>query len=94
MDITMCKGNGCLLSLKCKRYLAKPGMHQSYFTDAPYRVVNDKTECAYFWEVSQSSELTQLKETTDEERRIAETDIGGIEETEQTTGERFEGSGE
>lgn len=37
--------------------------HQSYFTDAPYRVINDKTVCYFFIDNSESGYLTQQKET-------------------------------
>jgi len=74
MDITMCHAHGCLLSLNCKRFTAKPSELQAYFTDAPYRVVNGKTECEYFW---------NTKDNEDEERRIGENEPNGIEETKQ-----------
>lgn len=54
--------------------MAKPNEYQSYFTDAPYRVVNGKTECEYHWIIN---------ETENEERRFGENEPNGIEETKQ-----------
>lgn len=79
--IIKCNGQGCLLSLHCKRYAPIKEDNTEYFTDAPYRVVNGKTECAYQW-------IT--KEETNGERRIGETDIRGVEEIEQGNGEETE----
>lgn len=31
-DITMCKGENCIIKNKCKRYTAKSSEHQSYFS--------------------------------------------------------------
>ena len=62
MDITMCKADGCLLALKCKRYTAKASERQSWFTEAPYRVVNGKTKCDMFWSETSESILNQLND--------------------------------
>ena len=70
MDITMCKADGCLLSLKCKRYISQPSEIQSWFTEAPYRVVNGKTECDMFWGETNESILNQLNEIMNGNERI------------------------
>lgn len=85
MDITMCKADGCILALKCKRYTAKESEMQSYFTDAPYRIVNGETKCEMFWGETQDSIMNQLNEIVngkDNERRTGETGTQRIKETE------------
>jgi hypothetical protein len=60
-DISMCKGESCLLRLNCHRYTAtaEPLM-QSYFEEPPYKmnIMLDEhigslgvvtLSCAYFW---------------------------------------------
>lgn len=84
----MCKADGCILSLKCKRYTANSSWMQSYFTDSPYRVINGETKCEMFWGETQDSIMNQLKDITngeDNERRTGENDDRGIEEKEQRT---------
>lgn len=46
MDVTMCKGEGCLLRKNCWRYIgpAQP-QYQSYFVVPP---IQDK-KCDYYW---------------------------------------------
>jgi len=67
MDITLCKGNGCLLRDKCKRATSKPSEMQSWFTDEPFRIVEGKFTCEMFWGEPQTEILNQLKEITNEE---------------------------
>jgi hypothetical protein len=69
--VMMCHAHGCLLSLNCKRFTAKPSEQQAYFTDAPYRFINNETICEYYIN------------NEDEERRIGENEPNGIEETKQ-----------
>jgi hypothetical protein len=73
MYVSKCKGDGCLLSLKCKRFTSEESEQQSYFTDAPYRVIGTETKCDYF--INQE----------DEKGRTGSDDIGGVEEEKQTT---------
>ena len=80
MDITMCKADGCLLALKCNRYTAKTSEVQSWFTEAPYRVVKGKTECDMFWGETSESIINQLNEIMNGNER---TDKGNSEEFEQ-----------
>ena len=80
MYVRKCKGDGCLLSLKCKRFTSEESEQQSYFTDAPYRVVGTETKCEYFIN------------NEDEERGTGETKPNGIEETKQDTGNGLEES--
>ena len=71
MYVSKCKGDGCLLSLKCKRFMDKDSEQQCYFTDAPYRVIGTETKCE------------QFINNEDEERGIGEIEPNGIEETKQ-----------
>jgi len=80
--IPFCLGSGCLLSLHCKRYHPIKEDNTEYFTDAPYRVVNGKTECIFQW--------IQKQETENGERGISETDFGRTETTEQGNGKEIE----
>jgi hypothetical protein len=57
-DISMCKGNNCLLRVKCYRYTAKAEeLGQSFFSEPPY-VLKDfdsatgtvVLQCDYFWD--------------------------------------------
>jgi len=46
MDITMCEGKNCDLSITCYRYTATPSKYiQSYFTEAPI----ENGECEYYY---------------------------------------------
>lgn len=47
-DITMCKGNGCILRGTCYRFKAVPDMYQSYFMGS---VNNDDNTCDYYWKM-------------------------------------------
>ena len=39
MDISMCKGESCLLRLNCHRYTATPDeLNQSYIFEPPYKM--------------------------------------------------------
>ena len=80
MYVNKCKGDGCLLSLKCKRFMDKDSEQQCYFTDAPYRVIGTETKCEYFIN------------NEDEERGTGEIEPNGIEETKQDTGNGLEKS--
>jgi hypothetical protein len=45
----MCKGEGCPLKEKCKRFTSKPfEAGQYFFKETPYD--KDKKECNYFWD--------------------------------------------
>ena len=71
MNTQMCKGDGCLLSLKCKRFVTDETKPMFVFTDAPYRVINNETKCDYF--INQDNE----------KGRTGEIEPNGIEETKQ-----------
>ena len=73
MNTQMCKGDGCLLSLKCKRFVTDETKPMFAFTDAPYRVINNETKCDYF--INQEHE----------KGRTGSDDVGGTEEEKQTT---------
>jgi len=73
MNNQMCRGDGCLLSLKCKRFVTDETKPMFVFTDAPYRFINNETKCDYFINKDH------------EESRTGETDIRGIEDAKQTT---------
>lgn len=63
----LCKGDGCLLAYRCKRFTEQPIEGQEYFTDAPYRVIDDTLHCDMFWSDSESSPYEQLKEITNDQ---------------------------
>jgi len=84
MDITLCKGNGCLLRDKCKRATSKPSEMQSWFTDEPFRIVDGKFTCEMFWGEPQTEILNQLKEITNE--RPEGYDYKGIDEIKGSAG--------
>lgn len=47
-DITMCKGDGCLIKMSCHRYTAQEDKHgQSYFAETPEQYYGD---CNYYIE--------------------------------------------
>ena len=75
MDITMCKGEGCPVKEKCKRFIAEPGMMQSYFVGIPGkydRYENSPTisrkqydmvwRCDMFWGEEQEGIMSILKD--------------------------------
>lgn len=87
-DYSLCKGDGCLLAFRCRRFTEKPSSQQYYFTDAPYKIVNDALHCDYFWGETQDSIYEQLKDITDakdNKRGIGKDAIGRTEETKQGT---------
>lgn len=69
MDITMCKGDGCPVKERCKRFNAEPGMMQSYFVDTPgkWEEVQRKYgrkilwNCDMFWGEQQDQILQTLE---------------------------------
>lgn len=55
MDISMCKGDGCLVKDTCYRFTAKPDeVAQSYFTEVPW----DGEGCKHFMPIVDTKELT------------------------------------
>ena len=80
MSNQMCRGDGCLLSLKCKRFVADGTKPMHVFTDAPYRVVGTETKCEY------------CINNEDEERGTGEIELNRIEETKQDIGNGLEES--
>jgi hypothetical protein len=46
LDITKCRGTGCVLKNECYRYTAKPDKMQSFFVKPP---LEDDGTCGYFW---------------------------------------------
>jgi hypothetical protein len=74
MDNTACKGEGCPVKERCKRFSAEPGMMQSYFVDTPGRYElyeNSPTvkqrqydkvwRCDMFWGEQQDTIMEVLK---------------------------------
>ena len=50
-DISMCNGKGCEFKDSCYRYTAEPNeWRQTYFSEAPYKVINGEQRCKYYWE--------------------------------------------
>jgi len=60
MDITKCKGEGCLIKESCKRFTAKESMMQSYFIESPI----EDGKCKMYWGENAESIFNQLKEIT------------------------------
>jgi hypothetical protein len=48
-DIAMCEGTNCPVKEKCHRFTAKPSKYQTYFTEAPGEMQDNKFTCKYFW---------------------------------------------
>jgi hypothetical protein len=46
VDYTLCKDNKCPIKKACFRYMVSPGTYQSYFTETPYDIKDNK--CEYF----------------------------------------------
>lgn len=70
MDITKCKGEGCMITKLCYRYTAKPSERQSYFVESPCKIIDNKFTCPMYWgagyipfiDESNSDNLKQFKE--------------------------------
>ena len=45
----MCEGKTCPLKDLCYRHTAKASEYQSYFTEEPYKIKNNKFKCEYLW---------------------------------------------
>ena len=58
-DITKCKGDGCPIKEKCKRFTAKSGIRQAWFTFVPFN--NDEKKCEMFWGAGAEAIYSQLK---------------------------------
>lgn len=58
-DITMCDGGDCPIKESCNRFVSKPSMRQSFFTNIPFESsIIDGTKvssCKYYWDVSNSA---------------------------------------
>ncbi len=49
-DITLCRGDGCPIRDKCRRYTSKPWpIAQSYFMQTPYD--HDTESCDAYWPI-------------------------------------------
>lgn len=48
-DITMCKGTDCIIKEKCYRYTSEEGKLQSWFTNVPFEIKDNKFTCDMFW---------------------------------------------
>ena len=48
-DITKCYGIDCPVRDKCWRYTASAERYQSYFTENPSDVINDRFTCDVYW---------------------------------------------
>lgn len=88
-QIVKCRGEGCLLAFRCKRFTAYCADNNSpFFADAPYKVVDGVLSCAMFWGEEQDSIYGQLKDIVNGEDNTGRTtgdDIGGAKETKQRT---------
>ena len=90
-----CRGEGCLLAFRCRRFTAYIADNSPpFFADAPYKIVDDTLKCILFWGDIESSE--QLNETTDGENNAGGTKedaVGGAKEIKQGVGKEFKGGG-
>lgn len=87
-DFTHCRGEGCLLAFRCRRFTDKPSENQYYFTDAPFKVIENTLHCDMFYGETQDSIIEQLNEITDgkaNEGRNKETEFRGVEKDEPGT---------
>ena len=49
-DISKCDGKNCPLKEKCYRFTATSDKYgQSYFSEPPFTIVEEKFNCNYFW---------------------------------------------
>ena len=68
MDITMCEGKNCDLSITCYKYTATPSQYrQSYFTESPI----ENGECEHYWETpkERAKNLMKLKKGHNEKTK-------------------------
>ncbi len=80
MSDLKCKGDGCLLAFRCKRFTAYVADNNPpYFADAPYKVVNDILSCVMF------IGLNENENGEDNTGRTESDGLGNIEETKQGT---------
>jgi len=55
-DISMCNSDICPLKDKCHRNTARPSKFmQSYFTEAPFQIIDGETKCECFWDNKKDS---------------------------------------
>lgn len=52
-DICMCPGGNCPKKESCFRYLADPGLMQSYFLDPPI----EEGKCQYYWKTEKTDKV-------------------------------------
>ncbi len=59
-DISLCKGNECVLKESCYRFKAQPDHYQYYFAKPPFNSTesDDQPSCDYFWEIKQTTSAT------------------------------------
>ncbi len=62
MDITKCSGNDCPIKDKCYRYTCKTDEYwQSFFSDTPFEIIDNKFTCDMFYGDSQDAIMSQLE---------------------------------
>jgi hypothetical protein len=67
-DITLCKGNSCIIKQSCHRFTLyhnhckdKKKVYESYFVKPPYKIDKGKFTCDMFWGDNSIYLLEQLK---------------------------------
>lgn len=50
-DITMCESVGCPLASSCYRKQANAHPYYQSVSEFPFKVVDGKTECEYYWPI-------------------------------------------
>lgn len=94
-NYTYCRGRGCLVFDKCKRYRVPSGEDENiwYFSDEPFTWADQQFHCEMFGGLNQTNIFDMLKDITDG-KETKRTDVGGIEETKQGNGEEVKGDSE
>jgi len=62
-DITMCSGTNCPKKEECYRCTAYANEYrQSWFSEPPFKIVDDKFTCEMFWGHRNEGIINQLKD--------------------------------
>jgi hypothetical protein len=64
-DITKCTGKDCLIKESCKRFTAEGNDYwQSWFTNPPFKIVEDKFTCEMYWGQNAQAVWNELLKAT------------------------------
>ncbi len=62
-DITMCSGTNCPKKEECYRFTTYANEYrQSWFSEPPFKIVDDKFTCEMFWGDRNETIINQLKD--------------------------------